>query len=209
MGFRTEMRKSWGLMVVLWLLVGCSSADKARIPAEPDPVITEQATDEELRRILSAKLTRQMEFLEQNKERYKEEVVTVPSGGDNYYYKYYDEFPEGPEETSIVVTKAETFSPSHIADVKYRKVRYQTRYSRSPGKAEDDKDFIRDEGVQKETYEFDGQFWRLRNSTFEVTKTSVFRNDQWRVSQGRISRVEEEKPEYFVDKVRTLFGLLD
>lgn len=209
MVFKRCMTKRWGLMLVLWLLIGCSSAEKARVPANPDPIITGEVTDQQLRRSLEEKIARQMEFLEQNKEDYKNEVVTAPSGNNKYYYKYYDEFPEGPDNTTIAITKTDTFSPSHRAEVKYRKVRYQTRYSRSSGKVKGDDDFIRDEGIQREVYEFDGQTWRLRSSMFEVTKTSVFRDDQWRASQGRINRVEEEKPEYFVDKVRTLFGLLD
>ena len=72
-----------------------------------------------------------------------------------------------------------------------------------------DNDFIRDEGVQKEMYEFDGAKWELKSSIFEVRKTSVYDKDRWMASRGRIRRVEEEQPELFVDKLRNLFGLLD
>jgi len=63
--------------------------------------------------------------------------------------------------------------------------------------------------VQNEIYEFDGARWELKSSIFEVRKTSVYSEDRWRASRGRIRRVEEEKPELFVDKVRSLFGLFD
>jgi fibronectin type 3 domain-containing protein len=72
-----------------------------------------------------------------------------------------------------------------------------------------DNDFMRDEGIQNEKYEFDGAKWELKSSIFEVRKTSVYSEDRWLVTRGRIRRVEEEKPELFVDKVRNLFGLLD
>jgi hypothetical protein len=103
----------------------------------------------------------------------------------------------------------ETFSPSFKGEAKYRKIRYQTRYTTSKGRAGKDTDFIRDQGMQTEVYEFDGEKWDLKRSIFEVRHTSVYGEDRWRATRGRIRRVEGEEPELFVDKVRNLFGLMD
>ena len=198
-----------GLMVLLiGLLAGCSSAD-LRIPKHPDPIIKGEVTKEKAERALRMKLTKQMEFHQENAERYKKQAVKLPSGQESYYYKYYDEFPEGPQNISINVVATNEFSPMYTADVKYRKLRYQTRYTKSEGRAEADTDFIRDQGIQNERYEFDGAIWQLKSSIFEVTKTSVYNKDRWTTSQDRVRRLEEEKPELFVDKARSLFGLLD
>lgn len=191
------------------LVAGCSSAAKPRIPSNPDPLIKGEPTEEKVRRALEMKLAKQIEFLEQNKDKYKTRVVSLPAGDIKYHYKYYDEFPEGLESSDIEITPLETFSPSFKGEVKYRKIRYQTRYTKSQARASDDNDFIRDEGVQREVHEFNGVRWELKSSVFEVRKTSVYGEDRWRATRGRLRRVEEEAPELFVDKVRTLFGLFD
>jgi hypothetical protein len=197
------------ILLILGLLTGCASVD-TRTPKNPDPIIKGEVTMEKAERALQMKLTKYMSFHEQNIEQYKKEVVKLTSGGDtSYYYKYYDEFPEGPENANISVTETDEFSPMFRAEVRYRKIRYQTRYTKSESKAKKDTDFIRDHGTQNEEYEFDGEVWRLKSSIFEVTRTSVYDRDRWNATQDRIRRVEEEKPELFVDKVRSLFGLMD
>ena len=197
------------LLIPLLLLSACSSTDRFRTPKNPDPVIQGEVTEEKARKALHMKVARKMEFLQENSDRFKDQVVAIPMNATTYYFKYYDEFPEGFEGISVTASPTGTFAPSYTAEAKFRKVRYQTRYSKSKRKAAADDDYVRDEGVQKNAYNFDGNTWRLRNSIFEVTKTSVFREDQWVATHGRIRRVEEEKPEYFVDKLQTLFGLLD
>ncbi|GAB4340618.1 MAG: hypothetical protein Kow0099_16700 [Candidatus Abyssubacteria bacterium] len=196
------------VVFLVGLLVGCSSADKIRGPQDTGPLIQGEATEDNVRQALETKIAGQIDYLQKNQELFKNQVVSLPSADTTLYYKYYDEFPE-PESINITITKTDSFSPSFIGEAKYRKIRYQTRYSRSRAKASNDNDFIRDQGVQKDIYEFDGERWRLKSSVFEVTKTSVYREDGWVVPQGRVNRVEEEKPEYFIDKVQTLFGLLD
>lgn len=191
------------------LLVGCSSAQKARIPNNPNPIIKGEVTEEKATRALEMKLTKQIQYLEKNKEKFKNQIVSLPDDDIKYYYKYYEEFPEGMEDLNIEVTPLEIYAHSHKGEAKYRKIRYQTRYTKSESRAANDKDFIRDEGMQKEIYEFDGTNWELKSSIFEVRNTSVYSSDRWRATRGRIRRVEEDKPELFVDKVRTLFGLLD
>ncbi len=208
MALTATIRRS-SVVLLLGLAIGCSSANKARIPNNPDPIIKGDLTEDKAQRALEMKLAKQIEFLDQNSERYKDQVVALPSGDVTYYYKYYDMFPQGPDNVTITITPTDTFRPPYKAEARYRKVRQQTRYSRSKGRAAADTDFIRDEGIQKDVYVFDDGKWNLKSSTFDVTKTSVFRGDEWTVAQGRIRRVEEEKPEYFVDKLRTLFGLLD
>ena len=208
MAGKTMFRRLW-IALVVGLLAGCSSAEVRRIPGNPDPVIKGEVTEEKARRALEMKLTKHLDFLEQNSERYKKRVVSLPAGEAKYHYKYYERFPEGPEGLDIEVTHLETFAPSYKAIVKYRKIKYQTRYTKSANRAAKDNSFIRDEGIQKERYEFDGANWDLKSSIFEVRKTSVYSEDRWRATHGRIRRAEEEKPELFVDKVRNLFGLLD
>jgi len=208
MAGKAVYEKLW-IALLVGLLASCSSAQTRRIPGNPDPLIKGEVTEEKARRALEMKLAKQIEFLEQNSERFKDEVVSLPSGDAKYHFKYYDEFPEGPAGVDISIIPLETFSPSYKADVKYRKIRYQTRYTKSASRAAEDSDFIRDEGVQNEIYEFDGARWELKSSIFEVRQTSVYSEDRWRASRGRIRRTEEEKPELFVDKVRNLFGLFD
>lgn len=198
------------MILILGLTVGCSSANKSRLSENPDPVIKGELNENSAHDALETKVTNQMSFLEQNKESFRKQVVSAPSSDVTYYYKYYDEFPEGTKSADISIQPGETvLSPAYAATVKYRKVRYQTRYTKSEAKAENDNDFIRDEGIENDDYEFIDGKWRLKSAVFEVTKTSVYRDDRWTATQGRIKRTEEEKPEYFVDKLRTLFGLLD
>ena len=201
-------QKGWMILLVA-VLAGCSSPQKARFPDNPDPIIEGDLTEEKVERALKMKLAKQREFQKENQENYKEQVVQLPAGDKTYYYKYYDEFPEDTNAMSVTIIPTETYSPLYRAEVKYRKVRYQTRYTKSRGRAAKDEDFVRDQGIQKETYEFGDNLWQLRQSVFEVTKTSVYKENRWTASQGRLRRIEEEKPELFVDKVRTLFGLLD
>ena len=208
MARNTSIRKGW-ILLLLGLFMGCSSLSTSRVPGNPDPLIKGELTEDKAIRALQMKLAKQMEFHQENAERYRKEVVEIPSGNTIYYYKYYDEFPEGPEGANISISPTEELASSYRGEAKYRKVRYQTRYTRSRGKAAEDDDFIRDEGIQNDTFEFDGEKWQLKDSIFEVIKTSIYREDQWTVSRGRLRRMEEEKPELFVDKVRTLFGLLD
>jgi len=208
MAGKAVYEKLW-IALLVGLLASCSSAQTRRIPGNPDPLIKGEVTEEKAQRALEMKLAKQIRFLEQNSERFKDPVVSLPSGDAKYHFKCYDEFPEGSAGVDITIVPLETFSPSYKADVKYRKIRYQTRYTKSASRAAEDSDFIRDEGVQNEIYEFDGAKWELKSSIFEVRKTSVYSEDRWQASRGRIRRVEEEKPELFVDKVRNLFGLFD
>jgi hypothetical protein len=194
------------ILLIGALLAGCSSAQKSRAPSNPDPLIKGEVTEEKARRALEMKLTRQMEYLEQNKQNFKSRVVSLPAEEVKYHYKYYDEFPEGPEGLDIDIESLETFSPSFKGEAKYRKIRYQTRYTTSKGRAAKDTDFIRDEGMQTEVYEFDGEKWAVKRSIFEVRNTSVYGEDRWRATRGRIRRVEGDEPELFVDKIRNLFG---
>jgi hypothetical protein len=201
--------KNVWIILLLGLIVGCSSTEVRRLPSNPDPLIRGEMTEDKARRALEMKLTKQMKFLEENGERFKKQVVALPSGDIKYHYKYYDEFPGGPENLSVTITPLEALPLPYKGEVKYRKVRYQTRYTTSQRKAVNDNDFIRDEGVQKETHEFDGTKWELKSSIFEVRKTSVYDKDRWTASRGRIRRIEDEQPELFVDKLQNLFGLLD
>jgi len=206
--FYRQLPRVLFVVSVLFWLAGCATADRVRIPKNPDPVIQGKVTEEKAQKALSMKIGREIAFLQENAEQYKEQALKVTINGKTYYYKFYDEFPEGPEKVEVTVEKTGTFSPSYTAEAKYRKVRYQTKYLKSRSKASSDTDFIRDEGIQQNTYDFDGKVWRLRSSIFEITKSSLYREDQWIASQ-RIKRIEEEKPEYFIDKLRTLFGLLE
>jgi hypothetical protein len=206
--FNRHLPRVLVVVSILYWLTGCATAGRVRMPKNPDPVIQGEVTEEKAQKALSMKIGREIEFLQGNAMQYKEQVLSVTINGKTYYYKFYDEFPEGAEKATVTVEKTDTLSPSYTAEAKYRKIRYQTKYLKSRSKASSDADFIRDEGIQKNTYAFDGKVWRLRSSIFEITKSSLYREDQWVASQ-RIKRIEEEKPEYFVDKLRTLFGLLE
>lgn len=197
------------IVLFLVILIGCSSTRRARFLDIPSPPIEGEVTEEKIEKTLRAKLSEERELTEKGREKHKEQVVSIPSGQATYYYKYYDEFPEDLDDVTISVSPTDTFSPSYRAEAKFRKVRFQTRYSKSKSKASRDENFIRDEGIQKNVYLFNGTSWKLSNSLFEVTKTSIYDEDGWKASQGRIRRVEEEEPELFVDKLGNLFGLLD
>jgi hypothetical protein len=107
------------------LLVGCSSAQKARIPNNPNPIIKGEVTEEKAARALEMKLTKQIQYLEENKEKFKNQIVSLPDDDIKYYYKYYEEFPEGTEDLNIEVTPLEIYAHSHKGEAKYRKIRYQ------------------------------------------------------------------------------------
>ena len=188
----------------------CSSAGKTgRVPANPDPIIRGEVSREHVELALKMKLERQLAFREQNKEEFKKQMVVMPSGDVKYHYKYYEEFPDGPEKVDLTVTPTEKLTPPFEGEARYRKVLFQTRYSQSKSTAAKDNDFIRDEGIQTDAYEFDGKKWRLKSSVFEVRKTSVYDEKGWRATQGRLRRVEEEEPELFIDKAKNLFGIFD
>lgn len=208
MNVRLLPKISLVICALLWISA-CSTTERMREPKNPDPIIKGEVTEEKARQALEMKITRELQFLQENSEKFKNQVVSIPINDSTYYYKYYDEFPEGPDQVKITITSTENLSPAYTATAEFRKVRYQTRYVKSHTRAADDDDFIRDEGVQDDSYVFDGKIWRMRSAIFEVTKTSVYREDQWVATQGRVKRLEEEKPEYFMDKLRTLFGLLD
>jgi hypothetical protein len=208
MNYRLLLKLVFAISILTWAS-GCASATRIRAPKNPDPVIEGEVTADKAQQALQLKLTRELDYLRKNAEKYKDQVLTIQIDGSTYYYKYYDEFPEPADQMQTTVTPTGTLSPAYEGTVKLRKIRYQTRYVKSHGKAADDDDFIRDEGLQENSYSFDGKAWQLKRSVFEITKTSIYREDQWVASQGRIKRIEEEKPEYFVDKLRTLFGLLD
>jgi outer membrane murein-binding lipoprotein Lpp len=206
---RKAIVHAFTIVVAAALLAGCSSTPKKRIPDGLDPVLEGEATKQDAAQALKTKLQNQIEHLENNKDKFKDQVVSLPSGEIKYYYRYYDEFPRGVEAEDIKVKALDTIAPVFKADVRYRKVRYQTRYATSSRRAARDDDFIRDEGVQKEVYDFDGVVWRLKSSIFEVRKTSVYGQNKWVATQDRITRIEEVEPEYFIDKLRTGFGLFD
>ena len=196
-------------LLLIVLIAGCSSAQKSRLPDDPDSLFKGEATKENVGDLLEMKVASQIRYMEQNSEEFKKQVVSLPSNNTRYHFKYYDEFPGGSDNIAIAIKPLDKVNILYKGEVKYRKIRYQTRLATSSGKASGDENFIRDEGVQREVYEFDGSLWRLKSSVFEVRKTSVYREDRWRAAQGRIRRVEEEEPELFVDKVRNLFGLID
>jgi hypothetical protein len=206
---RRALLRMFSVVFVMVLCAGCSSAQKLRIPNNPNPVIKGEVTEDKAKLALEMKLEKQIQYLEENKDKFKNQVVSLPDEDIKYYYKYYEEFPKGAEDLDIEVTPLEAYSHTYKGEAGYRKIRYQTRYTKSASRASRDDDFIRDEGMQKDTYEFDGTKWELKSAVFEVRNTSVYSENSWHATRGRIRRVEEDKPELFVDKVRSLFGLLD
>jgi nitrous oxide reductase accessory protein NosL len=76
---RKSVLRLFSILFLAALLAGCSSAQKSRTPSNPDPLIKGEVTEEKARRALEMKLTKQIEYQEQNKEYFKTRVVSLPA----------------------------------------------------------------------------------------------------------------------------------
>ena len=136
-------------------------------------------------------------------------MVRTRIGESNYYFRFYDSFPGDWDDIEITTTRKQDDDPlvvQYEAEVTYPRVRYETLYTTKANRIKTTDNFVRDEGVAHERYAFTGDVWQLRDTFFDVERTSVYRDKAWSPVQRRVRRVEQREPEYFVDKILGLFG---
>lgn len=187
---------------------GCATAPLHRDHPEPDPLIKGEITEDKVERALRMRTMRRLEYLNANKDYFQGQVVRTRIGGEQYYFRFYDWFPGDTEDVKVAVTPQRDDRPvvvTYKGEVEYPRVRYETLYSNKAPRITTTTQFVRDEGIVHERYDFVGTTWRLRDSYFDVEHTSIYRDDEWVPVRNRLRRVEENQPELFVDKIRNLF----
>ena len=193
------------LMIGLCLTVlGCGHQALQRAPSSRGALLAGEKTQEEVTDALRSVVKNRIEYTTEHRDEFKNEVLDTRVGGERYYYRTYDEYPDGAWGFVVDVTKTSSPLATYEATVTYRKIGYETVLYKSKRRARRDKDFIRDEGVQRDHYVLTGGLWSLKGSTFEVSVSSVYEADRW-VRRRDIKRMEEEKPELFLDKIGNLF----
>ncbi len=194
--------------LALGTLVGCASAPLHRDHPEPDPRIKGEITPDKVERALRMRTMRRLEYLNANKERFQREIIRTRIRGENYYFRFYDWFPGDWEDVKVKVTTRPTTKPvvvTYEGAVEYPRVRYETLYASNANRIKTTDQFVRDEGTVRERYEFVGTAWLLRDSYFNVDRTSIYRDDAWVPVGQRLRRVEEKQPEFFLEKITNLF----
>lgn len=203
--------RTWRIILALGTLgaaLGCSTTPLHREHPQPDPLIKGQITEDKVERALRMKVMRRLEFLNDNKEYYQAQMVRTRIRGENYYFRFYDWFPGDWHDVKIAVTEQHDDDPlvtTYEGTAEYPYVRYETLYAGSAARIKTTENFVRDEGRVHERYTFTGNVWNVQDRFFDVRRTSVYRDNEWTPVHRRIRRVEEKKPEYFVDKIRNLF----
>lgn len=203
---------AWAVLAAVLVAAGCTSAPLYREHPQPDPVIKGELTPEKLEKALRMKVMRRLEYLNENRDDFQAQVVRTRIKGQNYFFRFYDYFPGDWHDVQIEMhDQTESEEPQVVpyeATVRYPRVRYETLYAGSADRIQTTDTFVRDEGLAKERYAFNGMTWELQDSFFDVKRTSVYRDNEWVPVQQRIRRVEQKQPEYFVDKIKNLFGFL-
>jgi len=105
-----------------------------------------------------------------------------------YYFKEYDEFPQGAAQADIKFRKTESRTAPLVADVKLEKIRYATRMHRRRDAAEQDNNFLRDTGTETITYELRTGRWVRVGSLYVAEKTEEKVNGEWVPAAEEVQR---------------------
>ena len=96
-----------------------------------------------------------------------------------YFFKEYENFPDGAEAFKVLLQKTETRSKQYVAEVRLNKIRYATRLHRNKKDAQHDNSFLRSTGVETMTYEFRNGHWVRIGTLFIASKGEENINGEW------------------------------
>jgi hypothetical protein len=96
-----------------------------------------------------------------------------------YFYKEYVIYPDGADESKIVMHETESITAPYIADVHLDKQRYATKLHHKKQDAKADDAFFRDIGKETLTYEFRNGKWRKMGSLFVAETVEENVNGEW------------------------------
>jgi hypothetical protein len=180
------------------VLLGVSCAlwrsDKAPATPEHDAAAaapgtyTEGERESALRNMINARI----EMAGRHAEERRSRVITRKP----YFFKEYEEYPEGPNAFELVQHETELRTAPIVANVRIPKIRYAIRFHRDRDAAKADENFLRDTGEETITYEFRYGKWAKAGSLFVVEKTEEYVGGQWAPAQEQVAltvSAEEEQ----------------
>ena len=101
-----------------------------------------------------------------------------------YYFKQYDVYPDNADNAKIDVQKNESLTAPFLADVKVNKIRFSTRLHRNREEAASDQNFLRDTGVETQTYQYRNGKWNRIATLYVADKTEENVNGEWVAAKG-------------------------
>ena len=122
-----------------------------------------------------------------------------------YFYRRFELYPAGAGEPEISLKETDSSLKPYEADVAVRKARFTTKYHTSRPVCAQDNEFIRDVGMQTDTYVYENREWNLVYSLFEVEETSVLRGDKWVDVTGKAERMAQDRAVSFFGRVGGFF----
>ena len=116
-----------------------------------------------------------------------------------YYFKEYVVFPDGSGAFSIDFREVDSRIRSLVAEVTLNKIRYSTRMHRKRDRAQADKDFLKDTGVETLVFELRSGRWVRTGTIFDAQKTEEFVAGEWVPRREETQRIipSEERPGFF------------
>jgi hypothetical protein len=110
-----------------------------------------------------------------------------------YYFHEYEVYPEGPASATITLTEKDSLISPYLAEVQLPKQRYATRLHRKRGAARDDRNFFRETGTERLTYELRHGNWIRVGSLFTVDTTEEQVNGEWVQAQEEVQKVVRDE----------------
>ncbi len=116
-----------------------------------------------------------------------------------YFFREYVVYPEGPDAFEVEFREIDSRIRPLLAEVQINKVRYSTRMHRKRDRAQGDRNFLRDTGVETLVYEWRSGRWTLTSAFFNAHKTEEMIAGEWQPRRDETLRVipEEDQPGWF------------
>jgi ParB-like chromosome segregation protein Spo0J len=186
------------------LSTSCAARRAARSGTDAEEALEEPSILSERSRVLDKLKRAAKEQIETAEQRRLEDESTVRSAPP-YFYRRFELYPEGADEPEISLKETDSSLKPYEADVAVRKARFTTKYHTSRTVCAQDKEFIRDVGMQTDTYVYENRQWNLVYSLFEVEETRVLRGDEWVDVTGKAERMAQDRGVSFFGRVGGFF----
>lgn len=194
------MQRAVAVVLVSVLLSGCAffggKSTNGLADGETFAAPERSAQEAQLRRIVSNSLAK------------------APSGGSPssadfvrkkpHFYREYVEYPDGPQGYSVDIRATASRTTPLIAEVTADKIRFATRPTRNRDTARSDRNFIRNTGIERTTYEYAYGEWRRIGSLFVADKSEELRGGEWIAIEEaplRFDDPDERKSGGFLNKL--------
>lgn len=113
-----------------------------------------------------------------------------------YYYKEYYTFPNPADIYSLDFTETESRTTPLTAELEVEKTRYATRFYRKRDEARADDAFLRNQGIERVSYELRNGRWRRTGSLFVAQNTERFVDGTWQqIEEASSPALSDEAPE--------------